>query len=199
MHKFLVLIIVFCLLNCNSKSNSVTKVESTEELSFDEEALIEFNKNLEKIRKQINEPVLDSLDYDSYRLFYLDSFQKHKIFRLNHHNENDNELIVKYFSSQGNDEDETYVAIVSEDKIKLTYEQYLDFQKLIKGSYFWSMNLTENPIPQYLDGYVFILEAIEQKSNYHEKRFQKVIRVVPYNGSFRQACEKLMEFYETSK
>ncbi len=168
------------------------------ELPQDEKNTFEFFRRMETILDSINEPKLGDLGFESYRFSHFDSFQKHKLFRLNHYNDADNELVVKFFESKGIESNEIYT-LISEEKMDLTNEQFHDFSKLIKGSYFWSMNTFENPIPQYLDGYVYILEGNISSDDYSSLRNHKVVRVVPHEGSFREACEKLEEFYEQAK
>ncbi|MBO6881577.1 hypothetical protein [Winogradskyella sp.] len=196
--KFFVLLSITLSCNSNTNNSNLRSIKEKVEVPQLEVDKLNFIKTLGRIHDTINEPTLSDLNYESYRFNYLDAFQRHKLFRINHYGENYNELIVKFYESDGNYENETY-SLISEDKIDLNPEQYKEFKSLIKGSYFWSMKESENPIPQYLDGYIFVLEGYSPKLEHSESRFNRVYRVVPYKGSFRQACEKLMEFYEQSK
>lgn len=191
-------IIILCFLNCISKAENLDndKSEFKVDLSEDEKFSTEFIQALKVINDSINEPELKDLDYESYRFTYVDSFRKHKLFRVNYYGDYYTELVVKLFESES--DYKTHV-LKSEIKIDLSKEQSKEFKKLIQGSYFWSMETSENPIPMYLDGYTFVLEGFLPKNKNNNARTHTVFRVVPKEGSFREACEKLIEFYEKSK
>ena len=53
----------------------------------------------------------------------------------------------------------------------------------------------EDPKPQYLDGHGYLLEGFEPQSGSKKQRHHIVSRIVPHEGSFKQVCDKLMEFY----
>ena len=87
---------------------------------------------------------------------------------------------------------------MSEETFDISLEQYEEFEKLIDGAYFWSLKMIEGK-PSYLDGYGYVLEGFKSKSTRSKQKFHIVAREVPHQGSFRQACDKLMEFYNDSK
>jgi len=191
------LVIIFLFFSCNSKSDSSISNGSEAEIHLSEfhQDSLKGMRWINKIYDSINEPKLYSLDHESYRFNYLDSFGKNILFRVESYNERDIRLIIKLYDKERNYEDEIY-SLTSESIIELTKEQYHEFKDLIDGSYFWSMKMFEKPMPQYLDGYGYLLEGFKPKNGSEKDRYHIVTRTVPHDGSFRRACEKLMEFYK---
>ncbi|MEX0287719.1 MAG: hypothetical protein AB3N14_01275 [Flavobacteriaceae bacterium] len=181
--------------SCTSKSKKSPAAEAIPMTQFARDS-VKVVASLSKIYKSISEPDLTQFMFESYRFNYLDSFGNHRLFRIEHHNDRDIRLIVKYYDQDGSYESETY-SVKSEHVIQLKSEQYNQFIKLLKGAYFWDLQMLETLQPMYLDGYGYLLEGFEPnrpKQNYHI-----VGRSVPHDGSFAQACEKLAEFYDEEK
>jgi len=202
-HLIYILIVFVFLFGCNSQSENsvIDNFQNEHHLTEFEKDSIEGIKWLNKIHDSIGEPNLNHLDYECYRFNYFNSFGKNKLFRIEHFGNNHNRMIIKfyaqdkYYDKENDNYDYDNYILTSEKIIDITLEQYNEFKKLIDGSYFWSLKMMESPQPQYLDGYTYLLEGFEPKSSSKKQRYNIVARAVPHEGSFRKACEKLMEFY----
>jgi hypothetical protein len=188
--EILYLIIFVLLIGCNSKSEKTESTNSESEIT-----LSEFQKDsteiiqwVSKFHDSLKEPKLTDSDYECYRFDFLDSFGKNRLFRIEKLSQDHFRLIVKSYNAN------EIKNSVSEKTIAISKEQYSEFKKHINGSYFWNLGMIAYPTGQYLDGYGFLLEGYEPKSKEKKERHHIVAREVPYDGSFRKACYKLMEF-----
>lgn len=182
-------IITFTLLiGCNSEKNDSINSESEITLSKFQKDSTKIIQWVSKIHDSLAEPKLTDLDYECYRFDFLDSFGKNRLFRIEKFSRNDFRLVIKSYNT------DQIKNSVSEEIIQISKGQYKEFKKHINGSYFWSLKMLTYPTGQYLDGHAFLLEGYEPKSSEKKERHNIVAREVPYDGSFKKACLKLMEF-----
>ncbi len=190
------LIFIYCSFSCISKPERIASGNSEFEIKLSkfQNDSIKGTKWLTKIYDSINEPDLKLLEFECFRFNFLDSFGKNQLFRIEHINDNYTRMIVKSYDKENNYENEIY-SLTSETTIELSTEQYDEFKKEVDGSYFWTLNMIEYPKRMFLDGYSYLLEGYDP----NEQRYHIVVRTVPYEGSFKSACDKLMEFYDKEK
>lgn len=183
------LIIFVLLIGCNSKSEKTEfiKSKSVKTLSKLQKDSTKFIQYVSKFHDSLNEPKITDLGYECYRFDFLDSFGKNRLFRIKKSNKDDFSLVVKSYNIK------EIRNSVTEKVIPISNEQYNEFKKHINGSYFWNLKMIDYPTGQYLDGYAFLLEGYQPKSSYNEEKHHFVVREVPYNGSFKKACLKLVE------
>ncbi|MBR9847066.1 MAG: hypothetical protein GYB35_13610 [Algicola sp.] len=184
------LIIFILLIGCMSKTEKHDSINSKSEITqskFQKDST-EIIQWLSKFHDSMNEPDLTDLDYECFRFNFLDSFGKNKLFRIEKLSQIKFKLVVKLYNTT-----EMKNSVI-EETISISEEQYNEFKKHINGSYFWSLEMLDYP-GQYLDGYAYLLEGYEPNSLKKKERHHIVAREVPYSGSFKKACEKLMEFY----
>ncbi|QIE58636.1 hypothetical protein G5B37_03390 [Rasiella rasia] len=193
-------IIVALCFSCNIKSDKKTIPNViVEKLNsqFVKDS-IEGDKFLERIYNSIDEKRLEDYGHDSFRFHHVDAFGNNSIFRVNYFDENDIELVAKFYQADESSEIGKYT-LTNESITNLSSEQFIEFQNLVKGAYFWDLKMIEYPAQDYFDGYAYILEQFDYSHKPEKSRYHMVARSVPYKGSFRQACEKLVEFYNTEK
>lgn len=176
-------ILFFC--SCGQQNNDNTKaiIADTHQDSIKLNSTLEFDKHFTEILKQIQETNLDKTDKltNEFRFFYFPSFENNKLFKLNLL---DSSLVVKEFVTKkpdGSGKD----SLVNSKKIKLYFNDFETFNKLIDKSMFWY--LEPNIFRLSIDGSLYIYEyrqPIQKKLSAIKKEYHIVRCNNPQNFDF---------------
>lgn len=151
----------------------------------------------------IGEPLIRNERIEVYRFVLSDALGKTVILRIQKDTDNTVKLFSKYFLSSG---EYGVVRLYKGKKINIQRDTIIDaeiqeveasfwqsFKKELDGSYYWALT---NPCPKgngVTDGYVLYLESMsfickQNVLTYHEVEIHE-----PNNGSFRDACQLLLD------
>ena len=176
-------IIYFCSCGQQNNDNTNAITADTHQDSVKLNSTLEFDKHFAEILKQIQETNLDKTDKltKEFRFFYFPSFENNKLFKLNLL---DSSLVVKEFVTKkpdGSGKD----SLVNSKKIKLDFNDFETFNKLIDKSMFWY--LEPNIFRLSIDGSLYIYEyrqPIQKKLSAIKKEYHIVRCNNPQNFDF---------------
>ena len=142
----------------------------------------------------LKEPILSDLEYECYRLTLHKSFKNSMIFRLDRKGDDYHKLVVKEYKTDSKDGDPNKALLINEKSFDLTISEFKEFKNLINQSYYWTLKFWDEQTG--FDGNTYVLEALlPWTRNNNKKKYHCVVRWEPYEGSFKQACEYLVEHY----
>lgn len=181
------IIIIFIILSCGNKNEPRIREQETK---FDSlyHILIGSHDSLVKDHQIKFKKELSNLGYDStcvevYRFGWDRSFHPPITFTISRSKEV-YKLLIKEFN------DTICVTIKT-----LSKNQWISFKKEIEGAYFWSLlPAHDDPYAIGSDGSNWVLEGKRKTISRLERKYNIVFRHSPPNGSFRNACIKLIEF-----
>jgi len=153
--------------------------------------------------KELKEPDLMNEKYEVYRMIYWVAFRDNiLLFRIENKNEaytlTVKDILPAYYSRSHKD------TLLHDTVLTLNADNWKEFKNLINASYFWSLSRHEpSPVAVgYSDGWDCDLEGFIGNTSYidtadHSKGtrrfYHRVMRQCPYDGSFDEACRKLIE------
>ena len=149
------------------------------------------NVKTDKLLRDLFEP--DSKEYkiNVFRFILFKAYHYNVLFRIEKDLFNKITLTTKYFSvSGGVDGTELRFELVKEEKKYLTLKDWKKIKSKSLESYFWSLELYDNPRRGFDDGSFWIIEGKRIKEFPHElpnepfKDYTRVKRKSPYKGSF---------------
>ena len=176
-----------CQTNCEKYSSEVYIEPSLEE-TMSPESKANFLKNLERWE----EPRLEELGYESYRLFVLRAFPEdtNHIIRVEK-----NALEIKLIHKNSISPFDTTMTIINEKVNFLSIEQWEKFEKMVYEANFWTLPIEVNRMG--FDGSSWDLEGFRPDAAKCGKRTHHgVSRWSPEKGAYRDLCEELFKLSE---
>jgi len=186
------IIIICCLIvfsdcnPCDKYKDEIYKVE-TFQSRFDSTGL----ESMKTFLKIYNEPEMNTLDHESYRLFFGHVFSDTiHIIRIGNSNSN------YYFMHKKLIRDSDTTAVVVENIEKnLPISEWKIFKKSIYRNEYWM--LPREIDKEGLDGGTWTIEGRRPDAEICKKRIYHIVsRWSPEEGKFRKICEKLIEIDE---
>ena len=195
MKYLIILLIIFssCNLEQRTKSDKDNKKSEIVLTEYQKDSVFKM-QNLADIHLALNEPDLNHLEYECYRLTLYKSFENSMVFRVDRKGDDYHKLVVKEFNTKNSDGPSSRATLINEMTFDLTISEFNEFKDLLNQSYYWTLKFWDER--SGFDGNSYVLEAFVPFSNVtSEKKYHNVARWEPYEGSFKQACEKLIEYY----
>jgi hypothetical protein len=195
MKRYLIILLII-ITACNSKSNENTSsknVSSDQEFSKYQRDSITQMKYLLDLNSALDEPNLTDLEYECYRLTLHKSFENPMIYRIDRKGDDYHKLVVKEYQTDTIDGNPNKALLLNEKTLNITKSEFNEFKNLLNQSYYWTLKFWDER--SGLDGDTYVLEALlPWTREKNEKKYHCVMRWSPYQGSFKEACEKLVKF-----
>lgn len=176
-----------CQTNCEKYDGEIY-VEPSFEAQISPESKANFLKNLERWE----EPKLEELGYESYRLFVVRAFPEdtNHIIRIEK-----NATEIKLTHKRSISPFDSTMTIINEEAIILSTEQWEKFEKMIYSANFWTLPIEVDR--RGFDGSLWDLEGFRPAAAKCGKRTHHgVSRWSPEKGAYRDLCEELFKLSE---
>lgn len=148
--------------------------------------------NLKKYYDDLNEPDLDELGRESYRMFYRAAFEDYQ--KIIHISKSNTGCVLKCISMNEVYIDSAWTTVAIDTIIKeFSIEKWKEFENLIYGSNFWTLS---QPIRERgLDGRIFLLEGYRPEALQCNKRtYHLICRWSPEPGPLRDVCDSILSY-----
>ena len=191
--KILLLGIHILFIGCNNCEKFKDEIYNEQPNPSLDTIIVEMNSILQRL----DEPKMNELDFESYRLIFISAFEERKLIRVDK-KENKYYLVYKDFSGE---QDSNHIILKENIQISITKRNWKYIKNLIYKNNYWSVKKYIEPPKDVLDGYGFTLEGRRPKAERCNKKTEQIVfRSTPdENDKMGDLCFQLLHYIDKIK